>query len=145
MADIRRITERVSVAPQICVEDVKDIAAQGYRTIMNNRPDGEGPGQTPSADIENEAKKNNLNYVYLPIISSAITPQNIADFGKVLTEAEGPILAYCRTGTRCTNMWALSEAGNCGTDELLKAASTAGYDLRGLAPTLDALAGQRKS
>lgn len=145
MADIRRITDRVSVAPQICADDVRDIAAKGFRTLMNNRPDGEGADQTPSAVIEAEAKKNNLNYVYLPIVSSAITPQNIADFGKILTQAEGPILAYCRTGTRCTNMWALAEAGNCGTDQLLKAASEAGYDLRGLAPTLDALASQRKS
>lgn len=145
MADIRQITPKVAVAPQICVEDIKEIAAKGFRTIMNNRPDGKSSDQTPSAVIEVEAKKNNLDYVYLPIVSGAITQQNIADFGKILADAKAPILAYCRTGTRCTNMWALAEAGNCGTDELLKAASAAGYDLRGLAPTLDALAGQRKS
>ncbi len=145
MATIRKITPHVSVAPQICVEDVKEIAAAGYRTIMNNRPDGEAPDQTPSSVIEAEARANGVDYVYLPIVSSNITPRNIEDFGKVLTEANGPILAYCRTGTRCTNMWALAEAGNCGTDELLKAAAGAGYDLRGLAPTLDALGAQRKN
>ena len=145
MADIRKISARVSVAPQICAGDVSQIAAAGYKTIMNNRPDGEGMDQTPSAVIEAEAKAHNLAYVYLPIVSSNITPQNIEDFGKVLSNAEGPILAYCRTGTRCTNMWALAEAGNCGTDELLKQAAAAGYDIRGLAPTLDVLGAQRKS
>lgn len=144
MADIRQITPTVAVAPQICIEDVKEIADKGFRTIMNNRPDGESSDQPPSAVIEAEAKKHNLDYVYLPIVSGAITPQNIADFGKVLSGARTPILAYCRTGTRCTNMWALAEAGNCGTDELLKAAAEAGYNISGLAPTLDALASQRK-
>ena len=145
MADIRKITPKISVAPQICVEDVKEIAAAGYRTIMNNRPDGESPDQPPSSVIEAEARANNIDYIYLPIVSSNITPKNIEDFGKILSEAKEPILAFCRTGTRCTNMWALAEAGNCGTDELLKAASEAGYDLRGLAPTLNALGAQRKS
>lgn len=144
MADIRRITPQIAVAPQICVEDVKEIAAAGFRTIMNNRPDGEAPDQTPSSLIEAEARANNLDYVYLPIVSSNITPKNIEEFGKILSEAKAPILAYCRTGTRCTNMWALAEAGNCGTDELLKQAAAAGYDLRGMAPTLDALGTQRK-
>lgn len=144
MADIRQINPHIAVAPQICVEDVKDIAARGFKTIMNNRPDGESQDQTPSAVIEAEAKANNLDYIYLPIVSGNITPANIEDFGKVLASAKGPILAYCRTGTRCTNMWALAEAGNCGTDELLKQAAGAGYDLRGLAPTLEKLGAQRK-
>ncbi len=145
MADIRKITPHVSVAPQIGVADVKEIAAQGFRTIMNNRPNGESGDQTPSALIEAEAKANNLDYVYLPIVSSNITPQNIEEFGKVLAQAKSPILAYCRTGTRCTNMWAMAEAGNCGTDQLLKQAAAAGYDIRGLAPTLEALGAQRKN
>lgn len=145
MVDIRRITPHIAVAPQICVEDVKAIAAAGYRTIMNNRPDGEAPDQTPSAAIEAEARALGLGFIHLPVVSGAITRENIEDFGRALAEAEGPILAYCRTGTRCTNMWALAEAGRCGTDELLKQAAAAGYDLRGLAPTLDALAAQRKS
>ena len=144
MADIRKISSRISVAPQICVEDVAQIAAEGYRTIMNNRPDGESSDQPPSAVIEAEARARNVAYIYLPIVSSNITPQNIVDFGKVLESADGPILAFCRTGTRCTNMWALAEAGNCGTDELLKQAAAAGYDIRGLAPTLESLGAQRK-
>lgn len=144
MVDIRRISEKISVAPQISVADVKEIAAKGFRTIMNNRPDGESGDQTPSAVIEAEAKANNLNYVYLPVVSGRITPKDIEDFAGVLASAASPILAYCRTGTRCTNIWALAEAGNCGTDQLIRQAAEAGYDLRGIAPTLEALAAQRK-
>jgi uncharacterized protein (TIGR01244 family) len=145
MADIRQINSHVSVAPQISVADVKAIAAQGFKTIMNNRPDGESPEQTPSSVIEAEAKANNIDYVYLPIVSSNITAQNIEDFGKVLSGKPGPILAYCRTGTRCTNMWAMAEAGTCGTDQLLKQAQDAGYDLRALVPTLEQLGARRQS
>lgn len=144
MVDVRQINERISVAPQISPGDVGDIAARGFRTLMNNRPDGESPGQPPSAAIAEQAKAHGLNYVYLPVISGQVTPQNIEDFGRVLGEAEGPILAYCRTGTRCTNLWALAEAGACSTQDLLAQAAAAGYDLSGLTPVLDNLASRRK-
>lgn len=144
MADIRQINENISVAPQISPGDVAEIAARGFRTLMNNRPDGESPGQPPSSEIAMQAQAHGLNYIYLPVISGQVTPQNIEDFGKVLKEAKGPILAYCRTGTRCTNLWALAEAGGCATEELIRQAAAAGYDLSGLSPVLDNLASRRK-
>ncbi len=144
MVDVRRINERISVAPQLAVEDVSDLPALGYRTLMNNRPDGEASGQPASEVIGDAARKAGLEYIYLPVVSGQVTQQNVEDFGRVLREAQGPILAFCRTGTRCTNLWALAEAGKCSTDEILDAASKAGYDLRGLAPVLESLAASRE-
>ena len=144
MAQIKRINARISVAPQIVEADVAEIAAAGFRTLMNNRPDGEGADQTPDASIRAAAQAAGLNYVYLPVISGQMTPQNVEDFRKVLAEAEAPVLAYCRTGTRCTNLWALAVAGDQSTDEIISSAAGAGYDVSGLAPVIGQLAAQRR-
>ncbi|MBM3609091.1 MAG: TIGR01244 family phosphatase [Alphaproteobacteria bacterium] len=144
MAQIRRINERISVAPQIVETDVAEIAAAGFRTLMNNRPDGEGADQTPDEKIRAAAAAAGINYIYLPVVSGQMTPQNVEDFRNVLAAAEGPVLAYCRTGTRCTNLWALAEAGNQSADSIISSAAYAGYDVRGLAPVIDQLAAQRR-
>lgn len=141
--DIRKITDDIAVAPQINAGDVKDIAASGYRTIMNNRPDGEAMGQPENAEIEAAAKAAGLNYVYLPVVSGRMTEEDVANFGKVLKEAEGPVLAFCRTGTRCTNLWALAKAGELPAVDIVEKAGAAGYDLNGLKPVLEARAGSK--
>jgi uncharacterized protein (TIGR01244 family) len=105
--DIRQITEDYSVTGQILPEDVQAIAAAGFKTLICNRPDDEQPGQ-PSADgVEAAAKAAGLEFRYIPVISGQITPENVEDQARALEEMPAPLLAYCRSGTRCTNLYML--------------------------------------
>ena len=127
--DIRRINDDIAVAPQIKAEDLVEIAAQGFRTVINNRPDGEAPDQTPAADIEAAAQAAGLTYYFIPAISGQLTHENVADFGGTIEEAEGPVLAFCRSGTRSATLWAPSQAGKRPADEIIGQTANAGYDL----------------
>ena len=133
MSDFRRVTDDFAVAPQITVEDVQRAAAEGYKTIINNRPDGESPDQTPSADIEAAAKAAGLAYLYLPV-SGGPTPDQVDQERLFLAEAEGPVLAYCRSGTRSIVTWSIGQAlsGARPRGELVSLGRSAGYDLGGV-------------
>ncbi|MDY1009144.1 MULTISPECIES: TIGR01244 family sulfur transferase [unclassified Sphingomonas] len=141
---IRHINESISVAPQIAVEHVADIAAAGFKTIVNNRPDDEDAGQPSGDAIRAAAKAAGLNYVAIPVTHAGFSHPQIDAMTQALTEAKGPVLAYCRSGTRSCNLWALAAAKAGRNPNLLLAqAEDAGYDLRGIRPMLDALAGPR--
>ncbi|MBP2514045.1 TIGR01244 family sulfur transferase [Sphingomonas sp. PvP018] len=141
---IRHINESISVAPQIAVEQVADIAAAGFKTIVNNRPDDEDAGQPSGEAIRAAAEAAGLNYVAIPVTHAGFSHPQIDAMTQALTEAKGPVLAYCRSGTRSCNLWALAAAKAGRNPNLLLAqAEDAGYDLRGIRPTLDALAGPR--
>lgn len=105
---ITRITEDYSVAPQINAEDVADIAAGGYRAIMCNRPDGESPDQTDVAVIRAEAEARGLAFSFVPVVSGAITGENLAEYRAAIEALPKPILAYCRSGGRCQNLWMMT-------------------------------------
>lgn len=137
--DIRRINDDISVAPQIAPEDMAAIAELGFKTVINNRPDGEAPGQAPDAVMRAAAEEAGLEYRFVPAISGQLTKQNVEDFAATLSDVEGPVLAYCRTGTRSTTLWALSQAGKKPADEIIGQAAGAGYDL---APLRRALEGE---
>src|SRR5690606_23272635 len=100
-----RITPDYGVAPQIEPRDVAEIAALGYRAIMCNRPDGEGPGQPEAAAIRAEAERLGLAFAHVPVISGQMTAEDVADFAAALAELPGPVLAYCRSGTRSRTLW----------------------------------------
>lgn len=136
--DIRKLTDDISVSPQIAPADVADIAAQGFRTIVCNRPDGESFGQPACGDVEAEARKHGLAFVDQPVISGQISVLDVERFGDLYAALEKPVLAYCRSGTRCTVLWALSQAGTLPADEILERAAQAGYDLSGLAGAIAA-------
>jgi sulfide:quinone oxidoreductase len=131
----RRLTKSLSVAPQITPEDVPEIAAQGYASILCNRPDGEAADQTPFDEIAEKAKAINLEIAYVPVQSGFITDDDVAAFKATLDALPKPVLAYCRSGTRCAALWALSE-NDLSLDETLSVAHNAGYDLSGLAPRI---------
>lgn len=133
MSDFRRVTDDISVAPQISVADVGEAARQGFRTIINNRPDGEDPSQPAAAEIEAAAKAAGLAYVHIPVRGGP-TPEQVAQTEAVLAEAEGPVLAFCRSGTRSIVTWSLSQAasGARPRDELVGLGRDAGYDLSGV-------------
>jgi sulfide:quinone oxidoreductase len=126
----------ISVAGQIQPEDMKALATT-FRTIINNRPDGEEAGQPSSAEIEAEARRVGLQYAFIPIDPGQLTEQAIIGFTEVLADAPPPILAFCRTGTRSTSLWALSQAGRRHPEEVLKIAADAGYDLSALKSRLE--------
>lgn len=106
---INKITPDYSVSPQILPDEVEGIAALGYRSIMCNRPDGESPDQTPVAEIEAEAERLGLGFAYVPVVSGMMDGQNVEDFREALARLEGPVLAYCRSGTRSQNLWLLAQ------------------------------------
>jgi len=127
--DIRKINDRVSVSPQIAAEDMAAIKAAGFTAVVNNRPDGEAPDQPASAEIEAAAKAEGLTYRFIPMGREGVSPEMIASTRAALEGSEGPLLCYCRSGTRSATLWALSQAGRIEPDEIIEAASTAGYDL----------------
>ena len=141
---IRHINESISVAPQIAVEQVAEIAAAGFKTIVNNRPDDEDAGQPSGDAIRAAAEAAGLKYVSIPVTHSGFSHPQIDAMTQALTDSNGPVLAYCRSGTRSCNLWALAAAKAGRNPNLLLAqAEDAGYDLRGIRPMLDALAGPR--
>lgn len=106
---VSRHTEHFATAPQIGPQDLVEIAAMGFKTVVNNRPDGEGgPEQPANAEIEAAAKAAGLNYAYLPVISGQITEQQARDFAHLLATAPGPLLAFCRSGARSQNLYQLA-------------------------------------
>jgi uncharacterized protein (TIGR01244 family) len=122
------LSESVAVSEQIGVEDVAEIAAAGYQVLINNRPDGEEPGQPDSAEIEAAARAVGLEYHYLPVTAMNFPGPGFDQMADLLDDPSRPVLAFCRTGTRCTNLWIASRE----TDERGGATELArrlGYDL----------------
>lgn len=135
--DLRKIDDTLSVTPQISIEDVEEAARLGFKTIVANRPDGEEPGQPAMAAIEEAARKNGLDWVYMPVESGNITDQDVERFTPMIRDAQKPVLAFCRSGTRCTILWALSSArSQTPARDIIEKALNAGYDIRGLAPRI---------
>lgn len=104
--DIRPIANDFAVSAQITADEVREVAAAGYRTIISNRPDAE-QGAVPHDEIEKAATAAGLQFRYIPVVSGAITPQNVEDMAAALADVEGPVLAYCRSGGRCTSLYGL--------------------------------------
>ena len=127
--NIREIDEGLSVSPQIRLADMPAIKQAGFRAILCNRPDGEAADQPAFEHIEAAAKAEGLTAAYLPIISGAMKEDDGPAFGKALMALPGPVLAYCRSGTRSTIAWALSQAGQVPAAEIVHKAEKAGYDI----------------
>ena len=127
--DLKRIDAHVSVAPQISPDDIAAIKAAGFTTIVNNRPDGEAPGQPSSAEMQTAAEAAGLAYHHIPLGHSGVSPQLIEAEKAALEGSAGPVLCYCRSGTRSTTLWALSQAGEKPAEEIVSAAMHAGYDI----------------
>jgi uncharacterized protein (TIGR01244 family) len=136
--DIRRITPDYAVSPQIEPEDIPEIAAQGFRTVVCNRPDSENPMELSSEVMRIAAEAAGLRFVDNPVTHPTMTPERIRAQAEALEH--GPVLAYCASGTRCSILWSLVQAGRMPADEILAATARAGYDLSGLRPRLGASA-----
>ena len=137
--DIRTITPRYSVSPQISAEDVAAIAAAGFKTVICNRPDAEVPPSHQAEAIGAAVLAAGLTFEVLPLTHQTMNAENVARQRALYEGCEGPVLAYCASGTRCSVVWALSQAGDLDVDAIMSATTEAGYDLSGLRPTLEAI------
>jgi len=140
--DIRPITPGYAVSPQITVEDLPAIAQAGFTTVICNRPDSEIEPDLQTGAIRAAAEAAGLRYEVLALDQQTLTPDNAARQRALIASSEGPVLAYCRSGTRCSVIWALGQAGDLSTDEIIARTSAAGYQLDNLRPALDQLAAQ---
>jgi uncharacterized protein (TIGR01244 family) len=127
--ELKRINDHVSVATQISLDDIPAIKAAGFTTIINNRPDGEAFDQAPSVEIEAAARAAGLDFHFIPLGRNGVSGEMIEAERAVLEGSAGPVLCYCRSGTRSTTLWALSQAGQIPADEIVHLAAGAGYDI----------------
>ncbi len=132
-----RLTETMSVAGQIAPEDLAAAATAGFTHIVNNRPDGEEPGQPGDDAMRAAAVAAGLGYTAIPVDLSGFNMDQVEAMAAALDAAPGPVLAYCRSGTRSANLWALAEAKRGGDpDAIIAAAASGRYDVSGLRKAL---------
>jgi sulfide:quinone oxidoreductase len=127
--DVRRITDELSVAPQISACDAPAIAAAGFRAVICNRPDGEASDQPCCQEIEVAIIGSGLAWRSQPVRSGGVTLEDAAAFGALMAELPKPVLAYCRSGTRCAALWSLWQAGKRPVPDILARTQAAGYDM----------------
>ncbi len=137
VSDFRQLSDTVWASPQIALADVEIAANEGFALILNNRPDGESPDQTPGIEIEAAARQAGMAYCAIPITPAGFSREQIDTMAAALTSSEGPVLAYCRSGTRSTLLWSLAQAA-AGRDpvEIANAAQQAGYDVSPIADVI---------
>jgi sulfide:quinone oxidoreductase len=123
------LTDSITVSPQILPSDVPRLAAMGFKSIINNRPDGEETGQPLNSEIERLAKEQGFAYFHLPVISGNITQEQSKQFAQFFDHAPKPIFAFCRTGTRCSALWSMSTDELSSIDQRIAQAAEMGFDL----------------
>lgn len=141
MAEFRWVTPDFAVAAQLAPGDIARAATGGFVTLINNRPEGEEPGQPKGAEIRAAAEAAHLAYQAIPFAGPP-PPGVVAATADLLEQASGPVLAYCRTGTRSIMAWAMAQAlsGTRPANEIIALAAKAGYDLSGARGAIEALA-----
>lgn len=138
---IRPINSNIAVAPQLLPDELADVAARGFRVIINNRPDDEEPGQPGGAEMRAAATMAGLSYYEIPVTHAGFSLPQVEAMVAAQAAADGPVLAYCRSGTRSCNLWALAAARQgLAIDEIIAQGASAGYDLTAIRPLLDQLA-----
>lgn len=141
----RQLSDRVFASPQIGLAEVAEAARMGIGLIINNRPEGESDDQIPGEEIASAARAAGIDYVAIPVTHAGFSEGQMKAMTAALTSTEKPILAYCRSGTRSTLLWALAEASKGqDPDDLAAAAAGAGYDLTSIRPLLDMLAADKQ-
>jgi uncharacterized protein (TIGR01244 family) len=138
--ELRRVTDDFSVSPQIAPGDLAHVKARGFALVVNNRPDGEEPGQPAGAEIETAVRAAGLDYRAIPV-AGGFSQSQAAELAEALAGATGPVLAFCRSGTRSTLLWALAQAGAGGDPQAIAAAAEgAGYDIAPVRAAVEQLA-----
>lgn len=134
--DIRQVSPGFAVSSQIAPADMQALADKGYVAVVCNRPDGEEPGQPPLDELRAAANEAGLAFHHIPVAGGAFPDGAVAAFAAVRRGTGGPLLAYCRTGTRSITLETLANPMGLAAGERLEQAKAAGYDLAALAPRL---------
>jgi uncharacterized protein (TIGR01244 family) len=141
---LRQLTQSILVAPQIDTDTISQAKTLGVTLVVNNRPEGESPDQTPGEEIEAAAHAAGMDYVAIPVSHSGFSPWQLDALDKALEANEGLALCYCRSGTRSTLLWCLARArAGDSPDQLRDAAAAAGYDVTPIQEMMHALASQK--
>ncbi len=137
----RKVSPQLWASPQIGPDEVSRAADMGIGLIINNRPEGESEDQTPGSVIEAAAHGAGLAYVSIPVTHAGFSESQVRSMAAALAGSNGPVLAYCRSGTRSTLLWALAQA-SCGAnpEQLAASAAQAGYDIAPVRAMVDMLA-----
>ena len=130
------LTPNLFVCPQPDDAEIAQAAAEGFRAVIDNRPDGEEPNQISSAQMQALAAAHGMGFAHVPVVPGQIGNEDVARMADALARLDGPVLAYCRTGTRSATLWALTQAGALPADQIIATAADAGYDLTALRPRL---------
>lgn len=140
----RQLSDTVFASPQISLAEVEAARGHGITLIINNRPEGESDDQVSGAEIAAAARAAGLDYVAIPVTHAGFSEAQVKAMAQALADAKGPVLAYCRSGTRSTLLWALAEASRGESPHALSAAAAqAGYDLTPVRALMDMLAAGR--
>ena len=146
MSEFRKLSDDFYASPQITSQEVSEAAAMGIALVINNRPDGEAPDQPASADIEAATRAAGMDYLAIPIGSAGFSEPQVEKLQEALAASQGPVLGYCRSGTRSTLLWSLAQARGGGSpDSIAEAAAEAGYDVAPVRPAMDMFAARAKA
>lgn len=137
---MKKVTDELWIAPQLQEPDIIAAAGKGFATVVNNRPDGEEPGQPTAAQNRKAAETHGLKYYHLPVVSGQISEGQVRDFQKALVASDGPVVAHCKSGTRSLTLWAIGEVldGRMTKGEIGPLGQRLGIDLAGASKWLDA-------
>lgn len=139
MVKPKAMVEGFAVSPQLAAADFPALAAAGYKTIINNRPNNEEPGQLTAEEAQKIASENGLNYVHIPVKMPELTEEVVEEFRTAIQENPGPILAHCKSGTRSCVLWSMVTAkeNTMTLEELMECAAKGGYDLTRMRPLIE--------
>ncbi|MEY4239065.1 MAG: hypothetical protein RL339_1666 [Pseudomonadota bacterium] len=139
----RRLTDHILASPQISLSDLSEAKALGVGLVINNRPEGESDDQVPGAEIEAAARALGMDYIAIPVTHAGFSGPQVEAMAAALDRSAGKVLAYCRSGTRSTLLWALAQASKgADLEEVTAQAATAGYDVSPVRPLMDMLKGR---
>lgn len=146
MSDFRKLSDAMLASPQITPEDLAAAREQGVTLVINNRPDGESPEEPQGPEIEAAARAAGMDYLAIPITHAGFSLPQVDALADAISACDGKVLAYCRSGTRSTLLWAMARARlGDAPDEIASAAASAGYDVSVVRDTIDMLAGQARA
>lgn len=130
---MKQVTEKLWISPQPTAADFEEAKAKGITRIINNRPDGEDQDQPTAKESAAKAAELGLSYAHIPVVPGKVTTEKVRAFQKALAEADGPVLAHCKTGTRSLKLWSIGEVldGRMTVAEVDELGSRMGADLAG--------------
>lgn len=137
---MKQVSDKLFIAPQLTAGDIRAAKAAGIAAIVNNRPDGEEAGQPTSEENRRIAQAEGLGYTHIPVVPGQVTRDHVKDFQAAVDQADGPVLAHCKTGTRSATLYAIGEVleGRMSKDEVMPLGQRLGTDLSGAVKWLDA-------